>query len=234
MKAKLMLGLAGVALLASCGLIKTPPITIQDTTKTVTPGSGSGGGALGIDGKGAPLSLVNKALVLQAANTNITISSGTFEDVTDQQVRDNVARLAEWGFTQTMPQASLSGANCPASFSITGTASATSPASFTATISDSLNGTARSASTTVNVGPIVFTAVSNGSCDYNATVAGLAATLSGVLTGADLATLGAIITTGGTNTGTLKGTFNVPASVEGRTLTLKFGGSSSYVVATIL
>ena len=65
MKMKVMLGLAAVSLLASCGLIKTPQLVLQDTKATVTPGSGVGGGALGIDGgKGAPMDLSKGNLVL--------------------------------------------------------------------------------------------------------------------------------------------------------------------------
>ena len=227
MKMKVMLGLAAVSLLASCGLIKTPPIVLQDTTKTPNPTVG--GGALGIDGKGAPLDLSKGGIALQGTKTGVVIASGSFADATDQQVKDNISRLAEWGYTQTMPTATLSGTNCPASFAMTNV-------SFTATLSDAggTAGATRSASATTGVASISFAAQSAGSCTYNATVNGAAAAITGILIGADLTTLGQIITTGGANTASLTGTYTTPDTVANRTLTINFGGSSSYVIATIL
>jgi hypothetical protein len=227
MKMKVMLGLAAVSLLASCGLIKTPPIVLQDTTKTPNPTVG--GGALGIDGKGAPLDLSRGGITLQGTKTGVVIASGTFADVTDTQVTNNITRLTEWGYTQTMPTATLSGANCPASFAMTNV-------SFTATLSDAggTGGVTRSAAATTSVPLVSFAAQSAGSCTYNATVSGAAAAITGVLLGTDLTTLGQIITTGGANTASLTGTYTTPDTVAGRTLTINFGGSSSYVIATIL
>ncbi len=227
MKMKVMLGLVAVSLLASCGLIKTPPIVLQDTTKTPNPTVG--GGALGIDSKGSPLDLSKGGIALQGTKNGVVIASGTFADVTDQQVKDNIARLSEWGYTQTMPTATLSGANCPASFAMTSV-------SFTATLSDAggTAGATRSASATTSVASINFAAQSTGSCTYNATVNGAAAAISGILLGTELATLGQIIINGGPNAASLTGTYTTPDALAGRTLTINFGGSSSYVIATIL
>ncbi|MFN3266760.1 MAG: hypothetical protein ACK41E_07970 [Deinococcales bacterium] len=227
MKVNYMLGLVAVSLLASCGLVKTTIPIGTDTRKAVVPGSGVGGGALGIDGKGAPLDLSKGNLLTQGVNTNKVLASGNLPDITDQTIRNNISRLSEWGFSQDAPSAVLSGTDCPASFSATDT-------SFTATISDTLGQTARTASATIPVGTIVFAAKTANSCEYNVTVNNAPLVLLSVLSNNQIKTLGEILTSGSTNTGELKGSFTVPASVEGRTLTIQLGGSSSYVVVTVI
>jgi hypothetical protein len=230
MKTKLMLGLAAVSLLASCGLIKTPQIVLQDTTKTVTPGSAVGGGALGIDGgKGAPLDLSKGGLVLQGTKTNVTIASGSFADLTNNDLISNLQRLSEWGATQTMPTATLSGTDCAniATFSVTGI-------SFTLKIADPANTTG--VSQTVNVPNLNFTRIGT-TCDYNATFAttGSPAAIAVSIAGQSLTTFGTIITSGGLNTVTLSGSYSTSdTNLTGRNLVVNFGGSSSYIVATIL
>ena len=225
---KLMLGLVAVSLLASCGAIKTT-VSLQDSKGTVTPGNNVGGGAIGIDGKGAPLSLSKGGLVLQAVNTDRPIASGDFGDTTDAQVVANIGRLAEWGFSQDAPKAVLSGVACPDTFDLTGV-------SFTTTISDTSPAPVAPRSVSITTSPISmsFKATSTGVCTYDAKIGGAVAAIGGLLAGEQLITLGKIITTGSINKGSLTGTFTAPTSVEGRTLTINFGGSSSYAIVTIL
>jgi hypothetical protein len=235
MKIKVMLGLAAVSLLASCGAIKTPQIELQNSKATVTPGSnGNGsGGALGIDGgKGAPLSLSKGGLVLQGTQTNkAIISNATFNDSSSKDLIDNLSKLAEWGFSQDMPTADLTGvANCPDTFSMTN-------ASFTVVISDAPTSGARSVSKTVAVPTLTFTKATG--CNYNATIAGGKAALASAISGTDLVTFGQIITQVAPNPNTvntvnLTGTYTTDDTVAGGSLVINFGGSSSYVIATIL
>jgi hypothetical protein len=230
MKVKLMLGLAAVSLLASCGLIKTPQIVLQDTTKTVTPGSEVGGGAFGIDGgKGAPLDLSKGGLVLQGVQTNKPIASGTFADLTNSDLLSNLQRLSEWGATQTMPTASLSGTDCAniPSFSVTGI-------SFTLKISDPAN--TAGVSQTVTVPNLNFTRIGT-TCNYNATAAttGSPAAIAITIAGQALSTFGTIITSGGLNTAALTASYSTSdTNLNGRNLTVNFGGSTSYIIATVL
>jgi hypothetical protein len=230
MKTKLMLGLAAVSLLASCGLIKTPEIKLQDTTASVTPGSQVGGGALGIDGgKGAPLDLSKGGLVLQGAQTNVPVASGTFADVTNSDLLSNLAKLSEWGATQTMPTATLSGTDCAniATFSVTGI-------SFTLKVTDPANSTG--VSQTINVPNLNFTRV-GATCNYNATLTttGSPAAIAIKIAGQALVTFGNIITSGGLNTVTLTSSYTTSdTNLTGRNLVVNFGGSSSYIIATVL
>jgi hypothetical protein len=230
MKTKLMLGLAAVSLLASCGLIKTQEIKLQDTTASVMPGSQVGGGALGIDGgKGAPLDLSKGGLVLQGTQSNVTVATGSFADVTNTDLISNLQRLSEWGATQTMPTASLSGTDCAniASFGVTGI-------SFTLKISDPANTTGVTQS--VNVPNLNFTRVGT-TCNYNATFAttGSPAAIAIKIAGQALATFGSIITSGGLNTVTLTSSYTTSdTNLTGRNLVVNFGGSSSYIIATVL
>jgi hypothetical protein len=237
MKAKLMLGLAAVALLASCGLIKTPPIVLQDTKASVTnPGGGivGTGGALGVDGgKGSPMDLSKGGLVLQGLNTDKPVLSAQGDDSTSKELADNISRLAEWGFSQDVPTADLSGTACPESFIVTQN-------SFTLTVSDNPASGLRSVSKTFVLPDLTFK-LKEGSaspCVYEITNAGGKFALVGSLGGGDLANFGRILLKDGAtntpNTFDVRATYNSPASVSGRKLTFNFGGSSSYVIATIL
>lgn len=232
MKMKFMLGLAAVSLLASCGGIKTDKIAIgTDTTGTVVAGSGVGGGALGIDGKGAPLSLSKDRILVQGVNSNVTIASGTFPDDTTPDTVNNISRLAEWGATQTMPLATLTpkqGGDCPANFSL-------SAVSFTLKVTDPANTTGVSAT----VGPFDLNFAKKATaCDYDVTIANISgpAAISFVLAAQKATDFGKILTSGGTNTVTLTGTYTSDANISGpgASLQMKFGGSKQYIVATIL
>ncbi len=228
MKTKLMLGLAAVSLLASCGLIKTPQIAIgADTTKSVVAGSGVGGGALGIDGKGAPLDLSKDRIVLQGVNSNVLIADGTFADDTSADTQANIGRLAEWGATQTMPLATLAPGltkSCPASFQLTSV-------SFVLTIKDPTNTTG--VSHTVSFSAVDFKQKGT-TCDYDITVNGQEAFVQFVLASQKATDFGKILTSGGINTAALTGNYTAPASVETGKLTIKFGGSKAYIVANII
>jgi hypothetical protein len=227
MKTNMMLSLVAISLLASCGQIKTPPISLQDTKATVTPGSGVGGGALGIDGgKGAPLSLSRGGLTVQGVNPVTQVASGSFADLTQPDLLNNLSKLAEWGATQNMPTATLSGTACPASFNVT-------DISFTVKVTDPANTTG--VSKTVVIPQIGLAATAAGSCEYNASIGAAVAAVNVSISGADLTTFGTIITSGGLNTVTLNAgyTTNDPA-VTGRTLVVNFGGSSSYIIANII
>jgi hypothetical protein len=203
MKTKLMLGLAAVSLLASCGLIKTPQIVLQDTTKTVTPGSQVGGGALGIDGgKGAP------------------------HDVTNTELTNNLARLDEWGASQDIPSATLSGTDCSniPSFTVTGI-------SFMVTVTDAANsiGVTQAASSP----DLIFTRGTG--CNYTSeTVTKSKAVIALAIKGAALSTFSSIIAQGGVNTATVKASYTTSdANLTGRSMVVNFGGSTSYIVANI-
>ncbi len=228
MKTKVMLGLAAVSLLASCGLIKTPQIAIgTDTTKSVVAGSGVGGGALGIDGKGAPLDLSKDRILLQGVNTNVAIAGGTFADDTSPDTLANIGRLDEWSATQTMPLATLAPGvlkSCPASFQLTSVA-------FTLKITDPANTTG--VSHTVSFTAVDFTQKGT-TCDYDIKVNGQEAFVQFVLAAQQAKAFGTILTSGGVNTAALTGTYTAPASVETGKLTIKFGGSKAYIVATVL
>ncbi len=230
MKTNMMLGLVAISLLASCGILKTPPISLQDTKATVTPGSGVGGGALGIDGgKTSPLALSRGGLTVQGVNPVTQVASGTFADLTQADLLSNLSKLSEWGATQNMPTATLSavsGTACPASFNVT-------DISFTVKISDPANTTG--VSKTVVIPQIGFAATAAGSCTYNASIGAAVAAISLSISGTDLVTFGTIITSGGLNTVTLNAgyTTNDPA-VSGRNLVVNFGGSSSYIIANII
>jgi hypothetical protein len=236
MKVKLMLGLAAVSLLASCGLIKTPPIELQNTKANVpNPGGGvvGTGGALGIDGgKGAPLDLSKGGLVLQGLNTDKPVFSTQGDDSTSKELADNITRLVEWGFSQDVPTADLSGTDCPPSFTVTQN-------SFTLTVSDNPSSGPRSVSKTVVLPDLTFTLKTNSAnpCVYEITNAGGKFALVGKFDGAELASFGKILLKDGVNTPNsfaVKATFNSPALVSTRTLSFNFGGSSSYIIATVL
>jgi hypothetical protein len=232
MKMKVMLGLAAVSLLASCGNIKTDKIAIgTDTTKSVVAGSNVGGGALGIDGKGAPLSLSKDRVLVQGLNENKVLADGTFEDDKTPDTVNNIGRLSEWGATQVMPLATLTpktGGTCPASFAL-------SAVSFTLKITDPSNTTGVSAT----VGPVNLNFTQKGTtCDYDVTIPKITgpAALSFVLAAQKAKDFGTILTTGGLNTVALTATYTSEADVsgEGASLQIKFGGSSAYIIATIL
>lgn len=220
MKMKVMLGLVAVSLLASCGLFKT---TVQLPDTRANANRPVGGGALGIDSKGIPLSLSRTGLVAQVVVITNTVS-GTFADPTEQNVKDAFTRVSQWGATQDMPTAMLSGTQCPNVINITN-------AAFSVTISDSANQPGVTFSATIPA--IVFTAITAGSCEYNATIGGSLASISYVLEGEKLAKLKTILSNDIQNTAVLTSSFTNDSAVAGRTLEIKFGGSSSYVVAVV-
>jgi hypothetical protein len=237
MKTKLMLGLAAVSLLASCGLIKTPEIelnnTLQDTNLVDPTGTVIGsGGALGIDGgKGAPLDLSRGGLTMQGANVDKPIFTKQGNDSTDAQLAANIARLFKWGVKQRIPKAELSGTNCPETFSITGN-------SFTLTVSDNPASGPRAVSQKVSVSDLTFKSRTASPCIYDVKATdGKVFDLDLVLAEADTKAFGKILLLDGTNTPNtfeLKATYTSPDTVSNRQLTLFFGGSRSFIIANVL
>jgi hypothetical protein len=250
---KLMIGMAAISMLVSCGLTKTPPIELVSKERPVKQGDGAGGGALGIDGKGRPISLATPRLGVQAVSATSQFAIGTFEDsIVSNDAKQYLDRLDTWGASQdigfkdaTIADAVLApnvSVPCPSSFELSGL-SATLLLTDDVGVSTSqdpsyvpVSGSLSVEQTFAVPGIVEFTAMSGKPCEYKMRIkgdnSGKKPELNISLGSDKLGSLKNILKDGKSNYARIKLSYD-NAIVRGD-LTVYFGASSAYVIGIVI
>ncbi len=252
---KLFIGLAAVSLLVSCGLIKSPPIQLVNKERAVGQNIGAGGGALGIDGKGRPISLVQSGLTVQAVQPSMQSFIGTFEDsIISADAKQYLDRLDTWGASQDIGfkdaaiadavLVAAAGKTCPSSFelsNLTASLLLTSDAGLVSA-ADPLNYVPVTSATTVIqdfavTGTAEFTEISGKPCEYKVKVKGDSSGKKpelNVQVNADkLGSLKTLLKDNQPNYTRVKMTLSYDNAIVQGTLTVYFGASSAYVIGVV-
>jgi hypothetical protein len=222
MNVKMLIGLGAVSLLASCGLFSVP-IDVVPRDGVVT----QNGGALGLEGKGAPLSLSRGGLTVQAQFDKV-IDTGTFGDIKDQRVKDNIGLLKKWGASQDIDTVTLAGlASCSTTGYTFSNISATVKMFNTGAPTDF-------ATKTVNYPSVTLKPTSPDTpCVYNLLLStDKKWVVDIVLEEPELSKFKKIAVEGGDNSAEISLKFEYPdeLKVTNATATFNFGDSGSYVV----